>query len=149
MLEPGRKLIAGRFRSFAVDYGTWIPEVAMPDCQNFLPQQQSPISIHVSTCRDLFHQEIQSNEIAPEVCSPVIFLKISRVFDVIMLFPWVFQMPACSCFLGVRTPKVTDLQKALAEQLSGDFLAGLFPHHWIRFWSIYFWKYCSWNWKGS
>lgn len=27
--------------------------------------------IHASTCRDLFHQEIQSNEIAPEVCSPV------------------------------------------------------------------------------
>lgn len=49
-------------------------------------------------------------------------LKISKVFDVIIL------LPARFCFLGVRTPKVTDLQKALAEQLSGDFLACLFPH---------------------
>lgn len=49
-------------------------------------------------------------------------LKISKVFDVIIL------LPARFCFLDVRGPKVTDLQKALAEQLSGDFLACLFPH---------------------
>ena len=88
---------------------------------------------HIHPCLYL-RGPISSGDSVPWNCPRGMWirLKISKVFDVIIL------LLARFCFLGVRTPKVTDLQKALAEQLSGNFLACLFPHFACWFWNMFF-----------